>query len=225
MIWGGRVSYWDTTVAWQLVCSRNPVPRRLLCELCVTLLCPPGEVGKDGKPSKDKKKAESKSTAAPAPAKPVSRRPPPRQIPEPKKVVNSYLADMDLPSSESESDEEGPRRRGVDENDAEDRLEEAVRVRVRCHWGVISASLQDLMLPFLVAWNAAEGSGRRRSGWMTSLQLALKLQCGWRAWCFHRMMAWRCLTPVIICPSSPEAILSSPPLNIPHSRLPRSSAS
>ncbi|KAL6782065.1 hypothetical protein ACKKBF_B10535 [Auxenochlorella protothecoides x Auxenochlorella symbiontica] len=86
-----------------------------------------GEVGKDGKPSKDKKKAESKSTAAPAPAKPVSRRPPPRQIPEPKKVVNSYLADMDLPSSESESDEEGPRRRGVNENDAEDRLEEAVR--------------------------------------------------------------------------------------------------
>lgn len=90
------------------------------------------------KERKDKKPGEGKPSGkpgAPAPPKVDPRKPIPRAMrqqvaPEPqKKVVNDYLGDIDLPSSESDSEEEVDRRRGPAEQ--QEALEDAVRVRAR----------------------------------------------------------------------------------------------
>lgn len=72
--------------------------------------------------AKDKKPAGNGASAAPA--RPAPRRPP---KPEPKSDPNDYLAGLDLPSSESESDGEVERRRSMLEDDSVPQIKQAVR--------------------------------------------------------------------------------------------------
>jgi hypothetical protein len=70
------------------------------------------KVAADG--GKGSGKGGAKVAAAAPPARPAPRRPPP---PEPKGNPNDYLAGLDLPSSDSESDDGVERRRGMGEED------------------------------------------------------------------------------------------------------------
>jgi hypothetical protein len=84
---------------------------------------------KDKKGATDKLVAakEKKSVgngAAAAPARPAPRRPP---QPQPQSDPNDYLAGLDLPSSESESDGEVDRRRGMLEDESVPQIKQAVR--------------------------------------------------------------------------------------------------
>lgn len=81
--------------------------------------------GDKGKGKGDKHSSNGAAAAA-KPARPVPRKPPP---PEPKGNPDDYLAGLDLPSSESESDEEGVgRRRGMLEEDQAVQIKQAVRM-------------------------------------------------------------------------------------------------
>ena len=73
------------------------------------------KVAADGGKGSGKGGSGAKAAAAAAPpARPAPRRPPP---PEPKGNPNDYLAGLDLPSSDSESDDGIERRRGMGEED------------------------------------------------------------------------------------------------------------
>lgn len=78
---------------------------------------------------KGEKHSSNGAAAAAKPARPVPRKPPP---PEPKGNPDDYLAGLDLPSSESESDEEGVgRRRGMLEEDQAVQIKQATGKEVR----------------------------------------------------------------------------------------------
>lgn len=78
----------------------------------------------DVKASGKGKAAAAPAAASPAkPARPAPRRPPQA---EPKGRSDDYLAGLDLPSSDSESDEEVDRRRSMLEDEAAPRIQQAV---------------------------------------------------------------------------------------------------